>query len=155
MKRESPFKAMFNIRKGELPLALLMFSYFFLVITSFWILKPIKKSLFIGFYQVDGFNLGTWHLQASQAELIAKVLNMVVAFAAAVPVWAAGTVEEVTFYSDALGMEKSFQIYLPEGYDTSGISYPVVYYIHGMSSDYLGHQNFTDAAEDMISRGLI
>ncbi len=47
MKQDSPFKAIFDIRKSELPLALLMFSYFFLVITSFWILKPIKKSLFI------------------------------------------------------------------------------------------------------------
>jgi pimeloyl-ACP methyl ester carboxylesterase len=68
---------------------------------------------------------------------------------------AAGTVEEVSFYSDALGMEKNFQIYLPEGYETSGLSYPTVYYIHGMTSSYLGHQNVIDAAEDMISRGLI
>ena len=80
---------------------------------------------------------------------------LLLVLAISVPLWAAGTVEEVTFYSDALGMEKSFQIYLPEGYETSGISYPVVYYIHGMTSDYLGHQNFTDAAEDMISRGLM
>jgi len=50
MKQEKAFKAIFDIRNGELPLALLMFGYFFLVITSFWILKPIKKSLFIEFY---------------------------------------------------------------------------------------------------------
>jgi len=78
-----------------------------------------------------------------------------VALAISFPAFGAGTVEEVSFYSDALGMEKSFQIYLPEGYETSGISYPVVYYIHGMTSSYLGHQNVIDAAEDMISRGLI
>lgn len=82
MKRESPFKAMFNIRKAELPLALLMFSYFFLVITSFWILKPIKKSLFIEFYDKVGFDLFAWHMSGPQAELLAKVLNMVVAFVA-------------------------------------------------------------------------
>ena len=34
MKRESPLKAIFDIRKSELPLPLLMLSYFFLVITS-------------------------------------------------------------------------------------------------------------------------
>lgn len=90
MKRESPFKAMFNIRKGELPLALLMFSYFFLVITSFWILKPIKKSLFIQFYEKVGFDLFAWHMSGPQAELLAKVLNMVVAFVAvAVFTWLA------------------------------------------------------------------
>jgi ATP/ADP translocase len=106
MKRESPLKAIFDIRRSELPLALLMFSYFFLVITSFWILKPIKKSLFIEFYDKDGFNfkldfhalnnlgvdIGTlqWALSAPQAEQIAKVLNMVVAiFAVIVFTWLA------------------------------------------------------------------
>ena len=106
MKRENPLKAIFDIRRSELPLALLMFSYFFLVITSFWILKPIKKSLFIEFYDKDGFNfkldfhalnnlgvdIGTlqWALSAPQAEQIAKVLNMVVAiFAVIVFTWLA------------------------------------------------------------------
>jgi AAA family ATP:ADP antiporter len=61
-----------------------MFSYFFLVITSFWILKPIKKSLFIAFYDQTGFDLFAWHMKGSQAELLAKMLNMVVAFCAVV-----------------------------------------------------------------------
>ena len=81
MKR-NPLRDILDIKKSELPLALLMFTYFLLVITSFWILKPIKKSLFIQFYDEGGFQLFLWHLSASQAELIAKVLNMVVAFAA-------------------------------------------------------------------------
>ncbi len=74
----------FAIRRAELPFALLMFCYFFLVITSFWILKPIKKSLFIQHYDVTGFDLLGWLLTASQAELLAKVLNMVIAFLAVV-----------------------------------------------------------------------
>jgi AAA family ATP:ADP antiporter len=79
-----------DIRRAELPLALLMFTYFFLVITSFWILKPIKKSLFIEYYDDAGFTLLTWTLKAAQAELLAKVLNMVVAFGAvAVFTWLA------------------------------------------------------------------
>ena len=90
MKKESPLKAIFDIRKSELPLALLMFSYFFLVITSFWVLKPIKKSLFIQFYEQGGFDLFAWHMSGPQAELLAKVLNMVVAFVAvAVFTWLA------------------------------------------------------------------
>jgi AAA family ATP:ADP antiporter len=84
VKRESPLKAIFDIRRSELPLALLMFSYFFLVITSFWILKPIKKSLFTEFYDKGGFDLFAWHMSGPQAELLAKVLNMVVAFVAVV-----------------------------------------------------------------------
>ena len=73
-----------DIRREELPVALLMFGYFFLVISTFWILKPIKKPLFIGFYDQTGFQLGSWVLRAAQAELLAKVLNMVVAAVAVV-----------------------------------------------------------------------
>ena len=86
MSKPGALKAMFDIRRDELPLALLMFGYFFLVITSFWILKPLKKSLFIQFYDTTGFQLLAWHLNAPQAELLAKVLNMVVAMIAG---WAA------------------------------------------------------------------
>ncbi len=84
MTSKNPFKAVFTVERAELPFALLMFSYFFLVITSFWILKPIKKSLFIEHYDQSGFDLLGWLMTASQAEQIAKVLNMVVAFLAVV-----------------------------------------------------------------------
>lgn len=78
----NPFRQIMAIRRSELPLALLMFAYFFLVITTFWILKPLKKALFIGFYDQSGFDLLGWQANAAQAELLAKVLNMVVALAA-------------------------------------------------------------------------
>ena len=78
------FRAFMDIRPEELPLALLMFAYFFLVITTFWILKPIKKGLFIEFYDKSGFDLLGVTFTAPQAELLAKVLNMVVAFVAVV-----------------------------------------------------------------------
>ncbi|MCB2210726.1 hypothetical protein KQI52_01285 [bacterium] len=78
----NPFQVISGIKRKELPLALLMFAYFFLVISSFWILKPIKKSLFISYYDVGGFNLFGWLMTASQAELLAKVLNMLVAVVA-------------------------------------------------------------------------
>ena len=73
-----------DIKREELPLAILMFSYFFLVITCFWILKPIKKGLFIEFYDEAGYDLLGVAFSAPQAELLAKILNMVVAFAAVV-----------------------------------------------------------------------
>lgn len=78
----NPLKQILNIRREEVPLAVLMFGYFFLVISSFWILKPLKKGLFIGFYDVQGLDLGGWVFTAAQAEQLAKVLNMVVAFVA-------------------------------------------------------------------------
>jgi ATP:ADP antiporter, AAA family len=78
----NPLKQIMDIRREEAPMAILMFCYFFLVIMTFWILKPLKKGLFIGFYDQAGFDLFGAHLGAAQAELIAKVLNMVVALVA-------------------------------------------------------------------------
>ncbi len=80
----SLFKSIMNIKKKELPLALLMFLYFFLVIVSFWILKPIKKAIFLTFYDQTGFNLFGWQMKGAQAEQLAKVLNMFVALAAVI-----------------------------------------------------------------------
>jgi len=79
-----PFRKLLDIKRSELPFALLMFSYFLLVISSFWVLKPLKKSLFIQYYDDGGFRLFSWTMSAAQAELLAKVANMVVAFAAVV-----------------------------------------------------------------------
>jgi ATP:ADP antiporter, AAA family len=80
----NPLRALMDIRRSELPLALLMFGYFFLTITTFWILKPIKKTVFINFYDGQTFDFAGLALSGPQAELIAKVLNMVVAYVAVV-----------------------------------------------------------------------
>ena len=71
-----------RVQKGEWSFVVLMFIYFFGVITTFWILKPIKKALFIDFYNVGGhtFDLFGWDLSGPQAELIAKTGNMAAVF---------------------------------------------------------------------------
>lgn len=85
MSDATPTRAFFDVRPHERRIAVLMSSYFFLVITSFWILKPLKKTLFIGYYHASSsFELLGQAYSASQAELLAKVMNMVVAAAAAV-----------------------------------------------------------------------
>jgi AAA family ATP:ADP antiporter len=75
-----------RIHRGEWPFVVLMFFYWFAVITTFWILKPIKKALFIDFYNVGGhtFDLFGWGLSGPQAEMIAKIGNMAVVFFAAI-----------------------------------------------------------------------
>jgi len=80
----NPLRAVMDIRRSELPLALLMFAYFFLVITTFWVLKPIKKTVFIGFYENRVFDLLGPAFDGPQAELLAKVTNMLVAYVAVV-----------------------------------------------------------------------
>lgn len=49
---------------------------------------------------------------------------------------AAGTVHTKTFTSDALGVEKSYVIYLPAGYDANtAVRWPVFYYLHGLGGN--------------------
>jgi AAA family ATP:ADP antiporter len=64
--------------RDELPFTGCMLAYLFLVTATFWILKPLKKALFIQYYH-DGVDILGWQLTAPEAELIAKILNMVVA----------------------------------------------------------------------------
>jgi S-formylglutathione hydrolase FrmB len=54
--------------------------------------------------------------------------------AAAAPV-EKGTVSERTFHSAALGVDKTYLVYLPAGYASSTKRYPVFYYLHGLSGN--------------------
>ncbi|HSN30805.1 MAG TPA: alpha/beta hydrolase family protein [Kofleriaceae bacterium] len=63
-----------------------------------------------------------------------------------------GTVSERTFHSAALGVDKTYLVYLPEGYASSQKRYPVFYYLHGLTGDERswikgGH---LDAAADQL-----
>lgn len=78
------FKTCLDCRAGERVFSAAMSICFFLVISTFWILKPLKKTAFIGQFDEVGVDLLAWHASASEAELVAKILNMVVAFAAVV-----------------------------------------------------------------------
>ena len=48
--------------------------YFFLLIVAYWILKPIKKALFVGYYKLNG---GMFDLEPAQMELLAKETNVI------------------------------------------------------------------------------
>ncbi len=71
---------MTTLRRDELGRSALMFVYFFLVIATFWILKPLKKALFVSFYDQHGFSLHGARVGAADAELFAKGLNIAVAY---------------------------------------------------------------------------
>jgi len=47
----------------------------------------------------------------------------------------AGTITKRTFPSETLGRDYAYTIYLPDGYETSGLSYPVLYLLHGAGGD--------------------
>lgn len=64
--------------------ALLMSLVFFLIITSYWILKPLKKAMFLAYYSSNTFTFMGSEFTAAQAELFAKEANVVLAVFAAI-----------------------------------------------------------------------
>jgi hypothetical protein len=64
-----------------------------------------------------------------------------------------GTLTTGSFTSNALGgEEKSYEIYLPPGYENSGVSYPVIYYL-GFFFDE--RPELVEALDAMITSGLL
>lgn len=73
-------KAQFS-RGKKIAFTVVMFLYINLVLTIFWILKPLKKTLFFKQYDGDNpFKIGPLEMLASSAELLAKGANMFIAF---------------------------------------------------------------------------
>ncbi len=123
----SAFKSFLDVRRKEIPFVLSMFMYFFLVITIFWILKPIKKSYLVSLYSDGRFlDLFGMQLDGSEAELIAKVGNMVVAAVATIVftlvsrklhrhrltyVFAAFSAIMLAYFAVALDHENSFVVW--------------------------------------------
>lgn len=72
-------------------------------------------------------------------------------------VYAGGTATQERFYSEALERDQRALVYLPEGYESSGLDYPVIYLLHGagggVNSWYLSE--LIPAMDEMISDGLI
>lgn len=64
--------------------AILMSTIFFLVITSYWVLKPLKKGLFLSYYSEHSFSFWDVSYTAAQAELFAKELNVLLAVVLAI-----------------------------------------------------------------------
>jgi len=64
-----------------------------------------------------------------------------------------GTLERVTFFSPALGIEKSFHIYLPAGYDSNAKSYPVLYLFRGHEDEWKNRGNILEIISEVIAAG--
>jgi AAA family ATP:ADP antiporter len=79
----SIFREFFALKREEWPKALGLAAHFFLVISVFWIFKPIKKAALTTYYQGDQlFHFLSYQWNGGEAEQFAKVLNMVVALLA-------------------------------------------------------------------------
>lgn len=74
-------KNFFDIKKKEWPNVLLMSLFFFLVIATFWVLKPLKRGLLVNFYQDNPLHLLGTTFAGAEVEQLAKVVNMLVVYA--------------------------------------------------------------------------
>ena len=65
--------------------------------------------------------------------------------------------EVYTFRSEVLGAEKSCTVYLPDGYDRSQESYPVLYLLHGASgchTDWTQKGDLRRIADEAFAAGM-
>lgn len=59
--------------------------------------------------------------------------------------------------SDILSTEKPYSVYLPDGYETSGKDYPILYLLHGawgMHRDWVDKGNVREIADEVIASGM-
>jgi len=67
-------------------------------------------------------------------------------------------VEELSLSSEILGTEKSYSVYIPDGYDASKDNYPVLYLLHGafgQNTDWHTHGDLQRQADEEIAAGRV
>lgn len=70
----------------------------------------------------------------------------------------AGEVIYHRFYSEVLGREYHYALYLPEGYRETNLAYPALYLLHGSfgsERDWVENGNLEQTADRMIREGVI
>ncbi len=73
-----------DIPREEWPKALLLSAYFFLLIATYWILKPVKRGLLISHFGQSPLHLLGYKLGGAEAEQVAKILDMLFAYLAVI-----------------------------------------------------------------------
>jgi acetyl esterase/lipase len=59
-----------------------------------------------------------------------------------------------TFHSATLKAEVSYLVHLPPGYETSGLRYPVIYWLHGLGGTQRTGAAFVERLQQAVGRGL-
>lgn len=70
----------------------------------------------------------------------------------------ASEVRHMSFKSETLGRDYVYNIYLPDGYQSSGLNYPVLYLLHGnlgTEQSWVGPGNIQQTTDQLIAAGTI
>lgn len=73
-------KNFFDIKRKEWPNVIMMSLFFFMIIATFWILKPLKRGLLVNFYQSNPLQFMGASFAGAEVEQLAKVVNMLVVY---------------------------------------------------------------------------
>jgi enterochelin esterase-like enzyme len=66
---------------------------------------------------------------------------------------ARGTTTTASFESATLGRTYDYYVYLPVGYESSELHYPVIYLLHGRGDDYFAWLNGVNVLDSLIAGG--
>jgi S-formylglutathione hydrolase FrmB len=91
------------------------------------------------------------------AAVALAALAVAPAIAGAAPTGPQGTTLDVSFRSVAIGGKLRLAVYLPPGYATSGLRYPVVYFLHGLPAGATSYRgiSFLRQALEASGRGAM
>lgn len=80
MLKDIFYRQFADIRRDEWPTALMLSAYFFLVIATFWILKPLKRGVIVNYFGDDPIRFLGMTFGGAEAEQIGKILNMIAVY---------------------------------------------------------------------------
>lgn len=80
MLKDIFYRQFADIRRDEWPTALMLSAYFFLVIATFWILKPLKRGVIVNYFGDDPIQFLGMTFGGAESEQIGKILNMIAVY---------------------------------------------------------------------------
>jgi S-formylglutathione hydrolase FrmB len=86
-----------------------------------------------------------------------KSIVLLIAIVSTLGVSAQSRVIDATVKSTLLGVEKPYSVYLPDGYETSEVDYPVLYLLHGawgFHRDWVDKGDMRTIADEAIASGM-
>lgn len=75
-----------------------------------------------------------------------------------VPAWGqdeGSALQRETFFSATLNEDIAYGVYLPAGYNTMNLAYPVIYLLHGRGDSMAGWMEMRGTLDDLIASGAI
>lgn len=112
--------------------SVIMMGYFFLVIVAFWVIKPVKKAVFVAYYKAHGFAWFGVAWEPAQVELLAKELNVLAAVLGVLGLaWLSRRVRGAVYAMAVNGFYIVSLLFFIAALPQSGVVYVWLFYLFG------------------------